>query len=226
VRFLTARLPIQERTTAKSSGYGCLIKILMFNQPQSFVLRHLPPKLLVTFRLFDNSITMNDAPLGFHELYSRYAADVRRFAFWLCGDADDITAETFVRVWAAYDRVRMATVKGYLFTIARNLFLQARQRAQRQVELSDDLATTTPSPVEISEQRTELARVIRALQTLPEIDRAALILRVETRRCFNQSGGRDEGVTDDSSFAASPWDLHGAEHLFQRADHGLWKFWR
>lgn len=125
---------------------------------------------------------MNDAPLGFHELYSRYAADVRRFAFWLCGDADeadDITAETFVRVWAAYDRVRMATVKGYLFTIARNLFLQARSRAQRQVALSEDLTATAPSPVEISEQRTELARVIHALQTLPEIDRAALILRVE-----------------------------------------------
>ncbi|MBX2996926.1 MAG: RNA polymerase sigma factor [Caldilineaceae bacterium] len=125
---------------------------------------------------------MNDAPLGFHELYARYAADVRRFAFWLCGDgdeADDITAETFVRVWAGFDRVRMATVKGYLFTIARNLYLQARKQAQRQVELSDELTSTSPSPTEINEQRTELARVICVLQTLPEIDRVALILRVE-----------------------------------------------
>jgi RNA polymerase sigma-70 factor (ECF subfamily) len=125
---------------------------------------------------------MNDAPLGFHELYARYAADVRRFAFWLCGDgdeADDITAETFVRVWAGFDRVRMATVKGYLLTIARNLYLQARKRAQRHTDLPETLQSVSPSPVEISEQRAELDRVLHALQTLPEIDRAALILRAE-----------------------------------------------
>jgi DNA-directed RNA polymerase specialized sigma24 family protein len=41
--------------------------------------------------------------MDLHELYSRYAADVRRFALYLCGDealADDITSETFLRAWS------------------------------------------------------------------------------------------------------------------------------
>jgi RNA polymerase sigma-70 factor, ECF subfamily len=56
----------------------------------------------------------------FHELYSRYAADVYRFAHWLTGnpdDAKDITSETFVRAWTAPEEPRMETVKAYLFTI-------------------------------------------------------------------------------------------------------------
>jgi Sigma-70 region 2 len=60
----------------------------------------------------------------FHELYSRYAEDVYRFALWLTGnpdDAKDITSETFVRAWTAPEEPRMETVKAYLFTIARNL---------------------------------------------------------------------------------------------------------
>ena len=60
-------------------------------------------------------------------LYKRYAPDVNRFALYLSGDralAEDLTSETFVRLLLAKDRVELATVKGYLFTITRNLFLQ------------------------------------------------------------------------------------------------------
>ena len=63
----------------------------------------------------------------FSTLYQRYARDVYRFAFYLCGnrsDAEDITSETFVRVWTSAGPIRAQTVKGYLLTIARNLFLQ------------------------------------------------------------------------------------------------------
>ena len=71
---------------------------------------------------------------NFGELYRQYAPDVFRFALYLSGeraDAEDITAETFVRAWSAPEPVRMSTVKGYLFTIARNLFLQGRRRKSR-----------------------------------------------------------------------------------------------
>src|SRR6185436_5576084 len=67
---------------------------------------------------------MNVGPMTFHELYSRYAEDVFRFAHWLSGNpetARDITSETFVRAWTAPEEPRMETVKAYLFTIARNL---------------------------------------------------------------------------------------------------------
>ena len=66
---------------------------------------------------------------GFHDLYESYSQDVYRFALYLSGDpavADDITSETFVRVWSSPEPIRLATVKGYLLTIARNLWLMER----------------------------------------------------------------------------------------------------
>lgn len=52
----------------------------------------------------------------FHDIYRRYAPDVNRFAYWLCGNADeakDLTAETFIRLWTAKGDLRMETVKAY-----------------------------------------------------------------------------------------------------------------
>jgi RNA polymerase sigma-70 factor, ECF subfamily len=68
----------------------------------------------------------------FSDLYRTYAGDVHRFALFLSGDpalADDIVSETFIRLWHARARVDVATVKGYLLTIARNLFLDGRRHA-------------------------------------------------------------------------------------------------
>ena len=117
---------------------------------------------------------------GFSELYKKYAPDVYHFALYLSGErgeAQDITSETFVRAWAAPEPIRMATVKGYLFTIARNLFLQGLRKKSRQVELDEHLRDPQPGPHAQAEQKEELQAVLAGLQKLPEIDRAALLMR-------------------------------------------------
>jgi RNA polymerase sigma-70 factor (ECF subfamily) len=116
------------------------------------------------------------------ELYRKYAADVFRFALYLSGersDAEDITSETFVRAWTSSAPITLTTVRGYLFTIARNLFLQGRRKSARNVALGDTLQSTRVSPHEELEQRDELAAVMAQLRTLPEIDRAAMLMRAE-----------------------------------------------
>jgi RNA polymerase sigma-70 factor (ECF subfamily) len=113
-------------------------------------------------------------------LYRKYAPDVFRFALYLSGEpseAEDITAETFVRVWAAPERIEMVTVKGYLFTIARNLFLQERRKRSRQVELDREPLDARASPEVEAEQKAELRAVLAEMQKLPEMDRAALLMR-------------------------------------------------
>lgn len=53
--------------------------------------------------------------LDFDSLYREFAPRVQRFVLGLSGDAavaEDVTAETFVRVWATRDRVRHDTVRG------------------------------------------------------------------------------------------------------------------
>ena len=73
--------------------------------------------------------------MDLHDLYSRYASDVRRFALYLCGNealADDLTSETFLRAWSSATPIRESTVKAYLFTIVRHLYLSELRRSSRQ----------------------------------------------------------------------------------------------
>ncbi len=116
---------------------------------------------------------------GFHDLYESYARDVYRFALYLSGDpalADDITSETFIRVWSSPE-IRLATVKAYLLTIARNVWLMECRRVRRRQNLDETIPDTSHSVVREAEMKDELGRVLRALQEFPELDRAALLMR-------------------------------------------------
>ena len=118
---------------------------------------------------------------SFSDLYVRYAPDVFRFALYLSGDwheAEDITSETFVRAWSATVPIRTATVKGYLLTIARNLFLQGLPRKARHSALDDQLRDPRESTEARTELNSELQAVLVGLQRLSEGDRAALVMRV------------------------------------------------
>jgi RNA polymerase sigma-70 factor, ECF subfamily len=125
----------------------------------------------------------------FSELYQAHSRDVYRFAVFLSGDpdlAEDIASETFVRLWYARERVDLSTVKAYLLAIARNLFLEQRRRAGRQAELVDVHADTRPDPERSASSRGELQAVLAQLQTLPEIDRAAVLLRAEEGLAYDE----------------------------------------
>ena len=127
--------------------------------------------------------------LDFSGLYRAHARDVHRFALFLSGDpalADDLVAETFVRLWHARERVDLTTVRAYLFTIARNLFLRGRARAAPAVELAERRADPGPGPERTARARGELAAVLAALQVLPEIDRAALLMRADDGLSYDE----------------------------------------
>ena len=116
------------------------------------------------------------------DVYRKHSADVYRFALYLSGNAgiaEDITSETFVRVWRQSGEIRVATVKAYLLTIARHLYLRTRRHAARQVELPPAVPDAQPGLDEWVHGRQELEVVLRALQELPEVDRAAVLMRVD-----------------------------------------------
>lgn len=116
----------------------------------------------------------------FSALYQKHAAEVFRFALYLSGnqgDAEDITSETFVRVWTSAAHVDTSTVRAYLFAIARNLYLQGLRRSRKHDALNDSLRDGNPGPHERAQHRAELEEVLRRLQQLPEVDRAAVLMR-------------------------------------------------
>jgi RNA polymerase sigma-70 factor (ECF subfamily) len=127
--------------------------------------------------------------MDFETLYRRYAPDVYRFALFLCGrpeQADDIAAETFVRAWTSPEPIRVATVKAYLFTIARNLYRADVRQNARHEELADMADRAASGPEAASIARIDLDRVLAHLQQLPEIDRAVLLMRAENGMSYEE----------------------------------------
>jgi RNA polymerase sigma-70 factor (ECF subfamily) len=120
--------------------------------------------------------------LNFTDFYDSYAAEVYRFAHWLTNDrweAEDITSETFIRAWVRINAIRTESLKAYLFAIARNIYLQKHRKGDRQVALHDSFPDPAPHPDKKLESEQMLFLVQKVLQTLPEIDRAAFVLRVQ-----------------------------------------------
>ena len=118
----------------------------------------------------------------FEALYSECFRGVYGYIFARVQDtqtAEDITSETFIRAWARNSTIRTETLKAYLFTIARNVYLERLRQSKRRVDLKDVYPDPSPGPEELLESRLELLRVKRMLGTLPEIDRAAFVLRVQ-----------------------------------------------
>lgn len=120
--------------------------------------------------------------LNFRDLYDSYAAEIYRFAFWLCGDrheAEDITSATFIRAWAHNNTIRTETLKAYLFTITRNVYLEQQRKKKHEVALEDVYPDPASGPDKLVEAQLKLLKVRSILQTFPEIDRTAFILRIE-----------------------------------------------
>lgn len=118
----------------------------------------------------------------FEVIYARYSPLVRRFALFLSGDpalADDITSETFVRAWTTPAAIREETVKAYLFTIARNLYRDTLRRSRRHERLGDGVRDDRTNVEQRVEDRSEIAVVVQQMQALPEMDRAALLMRAQ-----------------------------------------------
>jgi len=127
---------------------------------------------------------------AFVDLYKRYYPDVYRFALFLTGNpsrAEDLAADTFVRAWTAFDRVRQPTVRAYLLTITRNLYRDETRRRQPSPAVLDDRTVDTQPRVDVRvEHRSELRRVRGRLKGVARGDRRALLLYVVREMSYAQ----------------------------------------
>ena len=122
---------------------------------------------------------MNTTTTNFQQLYDEYYVDIYRYAYWLSGnsdDAKDITAETFTRLWMNRDNYQATTIKGYLLTISRNLYLQGA-RKQSTSTLDFDVIDPSPSAEQKTSDSSEFAQVMSARQTQTEVDRTLILMK-------------------------------------------------
>ncbi len=125
-------------------------------------------------------------------LYRSYAPAVLRFAWGLCGDrarAEDLVSETFVRLLTRAPRIETRTALAYLLAIARNAFLDEVRSGRREVPLPGDLRAPERSPYERIDDAGQLRAVMERLRSLPEGERAALLLRVDHELSYDEIAG-------------------------------------
>ena len=105
---------------------------------------------------------------------------LRAFARSLAGSrelAEDLTQEALAKVWRSRRSFTPGSnLKAWLFTILRNEFYSYRRRAWRQETWDAEWAETIPAPPEEQRWSVELSDTVRAMESLPEEQREALML--------------------------------------------------
>ena len=118
------------------------------------------------------------------EIVREHSARVYRLAYRLSGnqqDAEDLTQDTFIRVFRSLSSYTPGTFEGWMHRITTNLFLDMARRRQRIRfdHLSDEverLPGTHSDPVDTFDQNNINADVQAALADLPPDFRAAVVL--------------------------------------------------
>ncbi|TQL01328.1 RNA polymerase sigma factor SigE [Cellulomonas sp. SLBN-39] len=123
---------------------------------------------------------------SWEEIVREHSARVYRLAYRLTGnrhDAEDLTQETFVRVFRSLHTYSPGTFEGWLHRITTNLFLDGARRRQRvRIEsIGDDTERwSSPDALSTPERAFEAGNldhdVQRALDELPPEYRAAVVL--------------------------------------------------
>ncbi|WP_066905278.1 RNA polymerase sigma factor SigE [Millisia brevis] len=118
------------------------------------------------------------------ELVREHGDRVYRLAYRLSGnrhDAEDLTQETFIRVFRSLSNYQPGTFEGWLHRITTNLFLdmvrrRGRIRMETLPEDYDRLPSDTPNPEQIYHDSRLDADLQNALDALPPEFRAAVVL--------------------------------------------------
>jgi RNA polymerase sigma-70 factor (ECF subfamily) len=120
---------------------------------------------------------------AFAELYQRHFADIYRYCQRRLGHAEaaaDATSQVFTQAFAALKRYRGGTFRGWLFTIAHNITVDAarRRRPQTTLDAAIEIADRSPNPEDWAMAREAEESLTRLLAQLPPNQRSVVELRL------------------------------------------------
>lgn len=122
-------------------------------------------------------------------VFRAYYAPLASFAFRYLHDAaaaEDVVQDTFAALWAARDRIVIATsLRAYLYAVVRNRALNIRKHEAvveewEREESSDDggaLYVSPPRPDELLDRSLLAGRLAKAFEALPERQAQVMLLR-------------------------------------------------
>ncbi len=118
---------------------------------------------------------------AYQELFLAHARHVRNFLLYkgaTTGEAEDLAQEAFLRLWRDCAKVPFERAKGFLFTVAGNLFLDEKKHEQVVLRFQRQ----APQEVEAENPHFQLEtqelhdRLERAITQLPENQRIVFLM--------------------------------------------------
>lgn len=121
-------------------------------------------------------------------LFDTHSKTLFNFIYYKCGDtkqAEDVVQEAFIKLWNNCGSVIFSKAKSFLFTVARNLFLNevAHKKIvlQHRSNLSPDITNETPEF--LMEEQEFMAKLKKAIADLPEKQREVFLLsRIDKKK--------------------------------------------
>lgn len=120
---------------------------------------------------------------AYSELYDLYVARIRRYVFFKVPrseDADELTAEVFLRGWEYATSSKVEHPGALFYRIARNVIADFYRRRQESVsidEVGDMPDTKSPSISDQVDSKDEADRLLSKLKLLKEEYREVIIMR-------------------------------------------------
>jgi len=152
---------------------------------------------------------------AFAPLYERYLDPVYRYCYRRLGTqeaAEDATSIVFTKALGALPSYHQGSFRGWLFTIAHNVVMDAhRRRPKAPIAAIDEPVDTDPTPEEVAVARDGQRTVEGLLATLPDDQRRVVEFRLAGLR-----GAEIAAVMDRSVAAVKMLQLRAMTRL--RAD--------
>ena len=121
-------------------------------------------------------------------LFNTHSETLRNFIYYKCGDlqqAEDLVQDAFIKLWNNCAKVIFEKAKSYLYTIAKNAFLNevAHKKVvlEHQVHLVNDRTNETPEY--ILEEQEFTVKLKKVIADLPEKQREVFLMsRIDKKK--------------------------------------------
>ncbi|MCH4552135.1 RNA polymerase sigma factor [Aestuariibaculum lutulentum] len=114
-------------------------------------------------------------------LFNMHSETLYSFIYYKCGDqqqAEDIVQEAYIKLWNNCSKVLFTKAKSYLYTVARNLFLNevAHQKIVLEHQSNQIKQNNLETPEFLLEEQQFMEKLKRAIANLPEKQREVFLL--------------------------------------------------
>lgn len=121
-------------------------------------------------------------------LYNAHSQTLYNYIYYKCGDkqqAEDTVQDAFVKLWNNCSKVLFEKAKSFLYTVARNIFLNEVAHKKIVLEHQNSLSnrTTNETPLFLLEEQEFMQQLKDAIANLPEKQREVFLLsRIDKKK--------------------------------------------